>query len=182
MDSVEATTPFCDAQVRTRLDRSVYAGLPGLVVSVFAQVGEASDPTLAESIALSPFTCSGPASRIQWQGFGGTIRERPVRPGVETWNGQAADGWAALTCESGRVIQISHRVNLRTSLAFLPFTEQEGKAVVAPLGTVWGDSPWHDAPRTGGTGLGDTITSLVGSQYRPAAPDWSGQELCLIHI
>ncbi len=169
--------PFCDAEVRVAVDRSVFAGLNGVVVQITADVGSPSDPENAESIALSPLSCAGPAASIAWQSFGGSLRQRPVRAGAETWNGQAADGWVALQCTDGPLLQVSHQVSQRSSLAFAPFAEQGGKALLAPLGTLWGDSPWHDARRTGGLGLGDTVTALVGAQFRPAAPDWSARQV-----
>lgn len=175
--AVEFSLPLCDGNGRVSLDRSLNAGLDGLVVSVNARFDLLEDPSLAESVALTPLSCDGPASSLTWQTFGGTVRERPMRPGVETWNGQSADGWLAVTCADGATLQVSHRVEQRTSLAFAPIREQAGKAILAPLGTLWGDSPWHDSRRTGGAGVGDVITALVGSQYRPAAPDWSGKEV-----
>lgn len=177
VSGVEWRVPLCDAESTVLVDRSVYAGMPGLVVRVEARMGAPSDPTLAETIALSPLQCDGTAERITWRTFGGAERSRDVRAGVAAWNGQSADGWVALDCTSGARIQVAHRVGLRSSLAFAPFSEQNGKATLAPLGTLWGASPWHDGPRTGGTGLGDWVTSLVGSQFRPAAPDWSGKQV-----
>ena len=173
VSGVEWRLPLCDADSTVLVDRSVYAGLPGLVVRVEARMGAPSDPTGAETIALSPLQCDGPADRITWRTFGGAERSRAVRSGVEAWNGQSADGWVALDCAGGPRIQVAHRVGLRSSLAFAPFSEDNGKAALAPLGTLWGGSPWHDAPRTGGTGLGDAISHLVGSPLRPSAPDWS---------
>ena len=49
--------------------------------------------------------------------------------------------------------------------------------MLAPLGTIWGDGPLHDARRTGGHGIGELITEIVGSQFRPAAPDWAGKRI-----
>lgn len=175
--AVEYAVPFCEVGARAAVDRSRFAGLDGLVVTVNARLDVPEDPTLAESVALTPVSCGGPAAGLSWQTFGGTVRERPMRAGVETWNGQSVDGWVALHCEGGPTLQVSHRVEERTSLAFAPVREQGGKAVMAPLGTLWGDSPWHDSRRTGGLGVGDVVTALVGAQYRPAAPDWSGKDV-----
>lgn len=177
VSGVEWRLPLCDADSTVLVDRSVYAGLPGLVVRVEARMGAPSDPTGAETISLSPLQCDGPADRITWRTFGGAERSRAVRSGVEAWNGQSADGWVALDCAGGPRIQVAHRVGLRSSLAFAPFSEQNGKATLAPLGTVWGDSPWHDAPRTGGIGLGDALTPILDRQSRPAAPDWADKQI-----
>ena len=60
-------------------------------------------------------------------------------------------------------------------MGLAPLREQGGVALAAPLGTLWGDGPWHAGRRTGGTGLADVSTAIIGSQFRPAAPDWAGQ-------
>ena len=67
-------------------------------------------------------------------------------------------------------MRLTH-LSLRDDLADGP------DALIAPLGTLWGDSPWHDAQRTGGTGLGDLVTPLIGSQFVPSAPDWAGKNI-----
>lgn len=53
--------------------------------------------------------------------------------------------------------------------------ERDGIAVVDPLGMLWGSSPRHDGRRTGGRGFWEVVTSMVGSQFRSAGPDWEGQ-------
>jgi glycerophosphoryl diester phosphodiesterase len=169
--------PFCDGSGTLTHTVVRYDALPGTVLEVDAEMGEASDPLQAESVALSPLACDGDLDAITWRTFGGRTRTRLARRNQETWNGQSADGWAAFRCAGGRVIQVAHRVSERTSLAFAPLRNDQGHAVVAPLGTLWGDSPWHDSRRIGGIGLGDLATGLVGSQFRPAAPDWSGQSV-----
>ena len=72
-------------------------------------------------------------------------------------------------------MEIGHDAMIRTSLALAPMRTTEGRTVIAPLGTLWGDPVRHDVRSTGGHGAGDVITAVVGSQFRPAAPDWSGQ-------
>ena len=56
-------------------------------------------------------------------------------------------------------------------------TDSSGARILAPIGTIWGDAPWHFSRRTGGHGIGEFSTSTVGSQFRPAAPDWFGQQI-----
>jgi hypothetical protein len=169
--------PFCDGVGDVTIRQSRWSGLPGAVVAVDAIMGEAADPTEAESVALTPLACTGHASHLSWRTHGGADRRRPVRAGVSSWNGQAADGQVTLHCDDGRDLQIAHRVPVRTSMAFAPIRDREDRTLVAPLGTLWGDGPWHDGRHTGGSGLGESVTGLVGSQYRPAAPDWSGQPI-----
>jgi hypothetical protein len=169
--------PFCDGTGDLAIRQVRWAGLPGTVVAVTATMGTATDPTEAESVALTPLACEGHASALSWRTHGGQDRTRPMRAGVSSWNGQAADGQVTLHCDDGRDLQVAHRVGVRSSMAFAPVRDRGGSTLVAPLGTLWGDGPWHDGRRTGGSGLGEAVTALVGSQYRPAAPDWSGQEI-----
>jgi hypothetical protein len=167
---------LCDAAGSVTWTEWVYEGLPGTVIKVSGSMGQASDPEDAESVALSPITCEGPAQELTWRTFGGAEQTRPVRQEQWSWNGQAVDGWVELGCQD-RDIQVSHRVTERTSLAFAPLRTVDGAALLAPMGTLWGDPVRHDARRTGGHGMGDVAVGLIGSQFSPAAPDWSGQSV-----
>ncbi|MEZ4440121.1 MAG: hypothetical protein R3B72_13575 [Polyangiaceae bacterium] len=154
-------------------------GLPGTILAIDATMGTASEPLDAESVALSPFGCSDGVDSIRWRTFGGTTRTRPARQGQETWNGQSADGWVTYVCKGGDEIQIAHRVTTRTSLAFSPLRndgvgDDDMGAVFAPLGTLWGDTPWHFGRRIGGHGTGDLV-GILTPQFNPTAPDWSGK-------
>jgi hypothetical protein len=46
--------------------------------------------------------------------------------------------------------------------------------VLNPFGTLWGGLPNHDAPRTGGLGLGEMLTVLLGTQFEPTGPAYAG--------
>ena len=173
--TIRYAVDLCDGFGDVDWSVETYDELDGYVVRVQANVGVADDPDLAESVALTPFSCSGDASKLHWRAFSGGTRTRDVRPGQQTWNPVAADGWISVTCDDNSKIQFSHRVEERTSLAFLPMRNDQGVATMAPLGTLWGTPPWHDARRTGGLGLGDLFTTITGSQMYPAAPDWSGE-------
>jgi hypothetical protein len=165
---------LCDGMGSLSHTFSVYDGLPGTVLAVDALIGDPSDDMLAESVALTPLGCEGDVAEIEWLTFGGVQRTRPARRGQETWNGQAADGWVAYLCEDGASIQIAHRVRERTSLAFSPMRNDDGQALFAPLGTLWGDTPWHFGRRIGGHGAGDMV-GILTPQFNPTAPDWSGK-------
>jgi hypothetical protein len=167
----------CDGAGEVQRAMEAWAGLPGVVVRVSAAMGEASDPETLESVALTPLACAGEASELRWRSFGGVDRSRPARQQVETWNGQSADGQLGLICDDGTALWVSHRVTERTSIGFGPLRNIDGQAVLAPLGTLWGDGPWHESRRTGGHGMGDLVTAVVGSQFAPAAPDWSGAQI-----
>ena len=169
--------PLCDGEGTIGVELQRWAGLPGTVVAVTAQLPELADAAAAESVALSPLACPGLASTVSWDTFGGNERTRPMRPGVDTWNGVAAASWVELGCAEGDPIRIAHRTTDRSSLAFAPMRERGGRALVAPLGTLWGEGPWHDGRTTGGSGLGEVATWLIGAQFRPAAPDWAGEQV-----
>ena len=164
---------LCEATGTVTRTLSAHAGLPGVIVDVHAELGGDEVIEDLESVALSPLSCRG-ASELSWPSMSGATWTRPVRSPVETWNGQAADGWVELSCDGGPLV-IVHRTTDRTSMAFAPMRVEDGDALIAPLGTLWGDGPWHDARRTGGHGIGDLVVPVVGSQYRPAAPDWGDE-------
>jgi hypothetical protein len=169
--------PLCGATGLLRREHQRWAGLPGTVLVVDGTLPLPTRPDDAESVALTPVACSGAAETISWRTFGGTWQTRPVLWGVDTWNGQSIDGSARLTCADGVRIDLSHRVLERSSMAFLPFRDRGGAAMVAPLGTLWGSDPFHDGRRTGGSGVGEVVSAFVGSQVRPAAPDWGGRQV-----
>ncbi len=171
--------PACNDVGAVTWTRRVLAGLPGVIVDVDATLPSLSDDDLDlfESVALSPIACDGAADSLAWRTMGGARAERPVRQGVPTWNGQVVDGWIAMECGDGTDRWISHRVTERTSLGLAPLRTWEDDAILAPLGTLWGPAPLHDARHTGGHGMGDVVTEIIGSQFRPAAPDWAGQSV-----
>ena len=82
-----------------------------------------------------------------------------------------------MRCGDGTETFVAHRILQRSSMAFAPIRNMGTDSFMAPLGTIWGDGPWHFARQTGGHGIGEITTSTVGSQFRPAAPDWSGQSV-----
>ncbi len=175
--ATETTTwdlALCDGEGTVSWSSYAWDGLPGTVIKVSGAMGTASDPEDAESVALSPLLCEGAGRTLTWRTYGGAEQTRAVRQDQWTWNGQAVDGWVELACED-RTIQVSHRVVERSSLAFAPLRTIDGTALLAPLGTLWADPVRHDVRRTGGHGIGDVAVGIIGSQFEPAAPDWSGQ-------
>lgn len=153
-----------------------YDGLAGTVVAIDAQMATPSRVLDAESIALTPMRCPGTLSEITWAGFRGEAFTRPARQGLETWNGQTVDGWLTFNCADGPTIGLSHRVVDRTSMGMLPVRTDGASALLAPLGTLWGDTPWHDGRRIGGFGLGD-IVGIIAPQFNPSAADWAGKRI-----
>jgi hypothetical protein len=168
---------FCDGMGSVSVELSRFDGHPGTIVTVTAQMGTAFDPTLAESVALSPLTCAGDVETIRWRTMGGVERIRAARLGQQTWNAQSPDGWVSFQCEGGETVQVSHRVLERTSLAPIVLRNDQGRALFAPLGTLWGNPPFHEGRRIGGSGAGEIATALIGSHFQPSAPDWSGAQV-----
>jgi hypothetical protein len=165
---------LCDGTGAVTVTLATYDGHPGTIVEVDAQMGTASEPTLVESVALTPFACDGDVDSIRWRTMGGAERIRPARRDQQTWNPVSPDGWFALDCESGDSIVVSHRVRERTSIGPLVLSNDEGEALFAPLGTLWGTPPFHNARRMGGYGVGDIVYQIIGDNfYQPVAPDWS---------
>ena len=167
---------LCDGMGTATVELSRYDGLPGTVVSVVAEMGVASEPTLAQSVALSPLACEGDVETIRWLTMGGVERSRPARKEQQSWNPQSPDGWISFECEGNETIQIAHRVDARTTMGPVAVRNDQGRAVFAPLGTLWGSPPFHEGRRIGGFGAGEIVTVLIGSQFRPSAPDWSGAQ------
>ncbi|MCB9779343.1 MAG: hypothetical protein H6742_12320 [Alphaproteobacteria bacterium] len=165
---------LCDAAGGVQWTLSTFDGLPGVVVQVDAAFADTDARLDAESVALSPILCDDGADTLRWRTMGGAVHERAVRQDTPSWNGQVVASWAEVQCGDGSVRQLSHRVAERTSLAMLPMRTLGQDAVLAPLGTLWGSAPPHDNRLTGGHGMADVVTEIIGSQFRPAAPDWTG--------
>jgi hypothetical protein len=167
---------LCDGMGTVAVTLSRYDGHPGTVISVDADLGVASEPMLAESVALTPFACADDVSTIRWRSMGGVERSRPVRPGQQTWNPQSPDGWMSFECEDGNTIQIAHRVAERTTMGLVALRNDRGQAVFAPLGTLWGGPPFHEGRQIGGFGAGEIVSAFTGEHFQPSAPDWSGAQ------
>jgi hypothetical protein len=153
-----------------------HQGLPGTLLTVSATLG--GEPPLEglTSLMLSPISCPGPVTSLTWRTVQGVERTRVPRDRIGSWNGQTIDGYASAECD-GRTVQFAHLVRERSSIGMLPMGFDGWNSILAPLGTLYGPPPWHDARQTGGTGLGDIVVGLVGSQFRPSAPDWAGQSV-----
>lgn len=169
--------PLCDAWGDVAVRQTRWAGLPGVVVTVDARMGAASDPAEAESVALTPLACLGRAATLSWRDPAGRHRTRPLPPSTAGWNGSAADGQLTLRCDDGRDLQVAHRVGVRTAMAFAPIRDRGGQTRVAPLGTLWSEPPWPDGRGSGGSGIGAIVAGILDPHHRPAAADWSGQDI-----
>ena len=64
----------------------------------------------------------------------------------------------------------------RSLMAFAPIRNMGTELYGAPRHNL-GRRPLDFGRQTGGHGIGEITTPTVGSQFRPAAPDWSGQSV-----
>ncbi len=170
--------PSCQVQAsastvrRTLIQRD---GMPGTIVEISATIDQAADAGGVLSLVLAPVTCPNGIEAITWRSYGDTIRTREVPERVEAWNPVSANGWISATCRDGSRVQIAVDSTVRSSIGMLALRNLDGEGLLAPLAPLWGDPPWHDAARTGGTGMADRITPLIGSQFTSPAPEWAGQ-------
>jgi len=169
--------PTCSATTTVRRSLSKLDSFPGLILEVDATIADPADAEDLLSLSLSPLVCADGIADITWQSYAGTVRSREVRDDAAAWNPVSTDGWFAVSCDDGSRIQVAVDATRRSSLGMLSLRNNGGDGLLAPLGTLWGKSPWHDAARTGGTGIGDLVTPLIGGQFEPSAPDWAGREV-----
>ncbi|MCB9677159.1 MAG: hypothetical protein H6737_18725 [Alphaproteobacteria bacterium] len=169
--------PTCSGATTVRRSLSKIAEFPGLVLEVEATLAAPEDAEDLLSVALSPLVCPGGIDAISWQSYAGTVRTRDVPDGLEAWNPVTTDGWFAVQCDDGSRVQVAVDLSRRASMGMLSLRNEGPDGLIAPLGTLWGDPPWHDGQRTGGSGLADLVTPLIGSQFTPSAPDWAGQHV-----
>jgi hypothetical protein len=148
----------------------------GTFVEIEGTIDAAADTGGLVSMVLAPITCPSGIDRIRWPSYAGTVRSREVPQGVTALNPVSADGWIEATCGDGSTVQIALDQTVRSAMGMLTFSNRDD-ALLAPLGAIWGGSPWHDGARTGGTGMADLVTPLIGSQFQPSAPDWAGTDL-----
>lgn len=153
--------------------------LPGAIVEVSGTIDQAADAGGILSLVLAPVTCPNGIETLTWRSHGDSIRTRDIPDQVEAWNPVAADGWIDASCRDGSSVQIAIDRTYRSSMAPLALRNVDGEGLLVPLGTLWGDPPWHDGARTGGTGMADLVTPLIGGQFRPPAPEWAGNPVVL---
>lgn len=174
--------PSCQTNAsRSTIHRRIVQrdGLPGAIVEVAGSIDQAADAGGMLSLVLAPLTCPGGIESLRWRSFADVIHSRAVPSRVEAWNPVAADGWIETTCGDGSQLQIAIDRTFRSSLAPFSVRNLDEEGLIAPLAPLWGDPPWHDGARTGGTGMADLVTPLIGGQFRPTAPEWAGKDVVL---
>ena len=101
---------------------------------------------------------------MTWRSYAGVERTRDIPAGRQAWNPVSPDGWARFTCGDASVIQIAMESTLRSSMGPFSIRTDGRDGLIAPLGTLWGEGPWHDGQANEGTGLSDLVTPLVGAR------------------
>jgi hypothetical protein len=76
-------------------------------------------------------------------------------------------------------LMVAYQAEQSAGLAFCPIKVRydafgQLEPVLNPFGTLWGALPDHDAGRTGGLGLGEMLTVLLGTQFQPTGPAYAG--------
>ena len=93
-------------------------------------------------------------------------------------NNHVTDGWVALS-QGDKGILVGFNSDILASPAFCPirFQKFEDKlwAILNPFGTFYGEQPDHFSLATGGIGLGQEASQLVGSHYSSAAINYNGK-------
>lgn len=172
--------PTCQGQSST-LRRTITKreGMSGVEVEVTGTIDQAADAGGILSLVLAPIDCPAGIESVSWRSYTGSIRSVTVPELVEAWNPASANGWIAATCGDGSEVQIAVDQTLSSSMGMLSLRNDANLGLLAPLGTLWGDPPWHDGPRSGGTGMADLVTPLIGGQFQPSAPAWAGKDVHL---
>jgi len=160
----------------------LYGGLPFVEIQVEANypaVGEqcAEDLTEAYPLGISP-ALSGHKLRVWKHNHFDYTGSYDITQPAASLNNHVTASWVALTDESLGIL-LAYDAEQLAGLAFCPLKMISGlsgelQPVMNPFGTLWGALPDHDARRTGGLGIGETLTMLLGAQFHPTGPAYAG--------
>lgn len=160
----------------------IYAGLPGLEIE-----SEVSYPALGGDCRLE-LTEAAPLGilpglaaerlRVWKQNAFGYMGFYDVYEPQDSLNNHVTESWAGLS-DGSKGLMVACDTERLAGLAFCPMKirrEQDGRLAAAlnPFGAFWGRQPDHDARRTGGLGLGEILTVLLGEHVRPSGPAYAG--------
>jgi len=161
----------------------VYAGLP--LVEVLADVsypdaGEACRAGLTEAfpLGLTP-ALSGDTLRVWKHNYFGDTGWYDVDAPADSLNSHVTASWAAVS-DGVQGLLVAYDARQQAAMAFCPLKILADKCgglrpLLNPFGSPWGDLPDHDAARTGGNGLGETMTLAMGEQFQPSAQAYAGE-------
>jgi hypothetical protein len=178
---------FCSGQPldgSVLLQFRVYAGLPVVEVQVEADYPALDGSCLegfteAYPLGLSPALSSYRLKVWKHNYFDYTSSYEITQP-ADSLNSHVTASWMAVSDES-MGLMVAYQAEELAGLAFCPIKVRydafgELEPVLNPFGTLWGEFPDHDAARTGGIGLGETLTLMLGEQFQPSAPAYAGTE------
>jgi hypothetical protein len=161
----------------------VYAGLPFVEIQAEAAhpaLGESCTSELTEAypLGITP-ALSGYVLRVWKHNYFGYMGSYEITQPADSLNSHVTASWMAVTDESIGLM-VAYDAEQRAGLAFCPIKVSPDFAgrlepVLNPFGTLWGELPDHDAARTGGLGLGETLTLLLGTQFAPTGPAYANQ-------
>ena len=162
----------------------VYAGLPFLEVAAEASFPDLAEPCLeglteAFPIGIHP-DLTADAFRVWKHNYFEDVGDYDILAPADSVNSHVSASWTALS-DRTRGLLVAYDAAQLASLAFCPLQVRPsffGKlhAVMNPFGTFWGSLPDHDARRTGGNGLGEVLTVLLGEQFKPVGAAYGGAE------
>jgi len=160
----------------------VYAGLP--FVEIQAEVVyPALDGVCAEKMSeayplgVSP-GLSADRLKVWKHNYFDYTGSYEINQPADSLNNHVTASWMALTDESLGIL-LAYEAEQLAGLAFCPIKVRSDfsgrlQPVLNPFGTLWGELPDHDAGRTGGLGLGEVLTVLLGDQFHPTGPAYAG--------
>ncbi len=160
----------------------VYAGLPYVEIQaevVYPALMEtcAEDLTEAYPLGITP-ALSGYGLRVWKHNYFDYTGSYEVTEPVDSLNSHVTASWMAVS-DASMGVMVAYLAEQRAGLAFCPLkvrSDLSGRLqpVLNPFGTLWGDLPDHDAARTGGLGIGEIMTEMLGAQFHPTGPAYAG--------
>jgi hypothetical protein len=160
----------------------VFAGLPFVeiqVEAVYPGLDEscAEDLTEAYPLGISPVLSSARLKVWKHNYFDYTGSYEITEP-ADSINNHVTASWMAVT-DGSLGLLVAYRADEQAGMAFCPIRVRRDAfgqlaPVLNPFGTFWGTLPDHDAARTGGIGLGETLTVMMGEHVRTSGPAYAG--------
>jgi hypothetical protein len=160
----------------------LYGGLPFVEIQAeiaYPALGEkcVKDLTEAYPLGVSP-ALSGDKLRVWKHNYFDYTGSYEITRPADSLNNHVTASWVALTDESLGIL-LAYEAERLAGLAFCPLKMRNGPSgelqpVMNPFGTLWGALPDHDAGRTGGLGIGETLTMMLGAQFHPTGPAYAG--------
>jgi hypothetical protein len=175
----------CDGQSlegSVRYDFLVYAGLPFVEIQaevVYPALEEACAEDLTEVYPLGITPALDEYGLRVWKhNYFDYTGSYDVTEPADSLNNHVTASWMAMS-DASMGVMVAYNAERLAGLAFCPIkvkTDPSGRLqpVLNPFGTLWGELPDHDAARTGGLGIGEMLTKLLGTQFHPTGPAYAG--------